>query len=165
MRSLSPPHRYARHAQSVERDVAILGKLDLVLLHWPCATLEQTLEAYSGLEAALANGLTRAIGVSNFNASLLAVTVSGPNPSPCPSHPSPIVLPRLPIPRQCCPKSQSSLQSISAATQSARTMRPTTHRSAAMTPPSPSVLPMGYHTRRTALWVVSTASISSRIRL
>ena len=49
-----------------------LGPVDLILLHWPCTTAESTLAAYRGLEAALAAGKTKAIGVSNFNASLLA---------------------------------------------------------------------------------------------
>ena len=57
---------------SIQEDVAILGKLDLVLLHWPCSTLEGTLAAYADLEKALELGLTRAIGVSNFNATTLA---------------------------------------------------------------------------------------------
>ena len=37
-------------------DTAILGNVDLLLLHWPCATIEQTVAAYSELEAALAAG-------------------------------------------------------------------------------------------------------------
>jgi len=59
-------------AQHIAQEVAILGKpVDLLLLHWPCATLEDTVKAYRGLEEALDDGLTRSIGVSNFNASLL----------------------------------------------------------------------------------------------
>lgn len=56
----------------IARDVALLGHIDLLLLHWPCDTFEATQTAYAGLEAALEQGITRAIGVSNFNASLLA---------------------------------------------------------------------------------------------
>merc|ERR1719272_2395825 len=52
-------------------DLKLLGPVDLILLHWPCTTHEATLAAYSGLEDALAAGKTRAIGVSNFNATLL----------------------------------------------------------------------------------------------
>lgn len=55
----------------VNRDLAILGKVDLILLHWPCSTYEQTIVAYEGLQKALKNGKTRSIGVSNFNHSLL----------------------------------------------------------------------------------------------
>ena len=39
-----------------------------------CNTLLQTLAAWQGLEAALAAGKTRSIGVSNFNASLVRVS-------------------------------------------------------------------------------------------
>lgn len=60
-------------AKSVARDIALLGgNVDLILLHWPCDTYEQTLQAYTDLEGALQQGVTRTIGVSNFNASLLA---------------------------------------------------------------------------------------------
>ena len=60
-------------AQDVARNTALLGQVpDLTLLHWPCVTAEETLMAWRGLEAALAAGHTRSIGVSNFNASLLA---------------------------------------------------------------------------------------------
>jgi len=56
----------------IQRDLDILGRpVDLLLLHWPCNTLEETLTAYAALEDALEKGYTRAIGVSNFNASLL----------------------------------------------------------------------------------------------
>jgi 2,5-diketo-D-gluconate reductase A len=58
-------------AQDISKDIAILGKVDLLLLHWPCDTYQQTLDAYTALEAALTSGVTRARGVSNFNASLL----------------------------------------------------------------------------------------------
>ena len=61
-------------AQDVARNAALLGPgpVNLTLLHWPCITLAQTLTAWRGLEAALAAGHTASIGVSNFNASLLA---------------------------------------------------------------------------------------------
>ena len=56
-------------AQHIAQEVAILGKpVDLLLLHWPCATLEDTVKAYRGLEEALDDGLTRSIGVRNFDA-------------------------------------------------------------------------------------------------
>ena len=61
-------------ANDVSRNLKLLGPSppDLTLLHWPCDTFEQTLSAWRGLEAALQDGKTRAIGVSNFNATLLA---------------------------------------------------------------------------------------------
>ena len=43
-------------AHDVTIDTAILGTVDLLLLHWPCATIEQTVAAYTELEAALAAG-------------------------------------------------------------------------------------------------------------
>ena len=49
-----------------------MARADLVLLHWPCDTFEQTLAAYAQLEDALDSGLARAIGVSNFNTSQLS---------------------------------------------------------------------------------------------
>jgi 2,5-diketo-D-gluconate reductase A len=61
-------------AANIALDVKILGSIDLLLLHWPCAgvdAVEDTLAAWRGLEAALNAGVTRAIGVSNFNASFL----------------------------------------------------------------------------------------------
>lgn len=56
-------------AQQVERDLKELGmdQVDLILLHWPCNTAEETSRTYAELEEALAQGKTRAIGVSNFN--------------------------------------------------------------------------------------------------
>mmetsp|Transcript_33529 Transcript_33529/g.81541 ORF Transcript_33529/g.81541 Transcript_33529/m.81541 type:complete len:257 (-) Transcript_33529:462-1232(-) len=54
-------------------DARLLGvaQLDLVLLHWPCDTFEDTLRAYRSLEDFALAGKARAIGVSNFNASAL----------------------------------------------------------------------------------------------
>jgi len=66
------PELNATIEEVIAKDVALLGRIDLLLLHWPCDTLEDTQTAYAGLEAALEQGITRAIGVSNFNASLLA---------------------------------------------------------------------------------------------
>jgi len=57
----------------LEHSLKILGLdyVDLALLHFPCRSWEGTLRAYAALEAAKARGLTRAIGISNFNASAL----------------------------------------------------------------------------------------------
>ena len=49
-----------------------LSTTDLTLLHHPCTTTAETIERWLELEAGLAAGLTKAIGVSNFNAELLA---------------------------------------------------------------------------------------------
>lgn len=48
-----------------------LKTTDVTLLHHPCLTDEETIEKYLELQAALAAGITKAIGVSNFNAALL----------------------------------------------------------------------------------------------
>lgn len=45
--------------------------VDLLLMHYPCATVEDTVAVYRAMEAYLARGLTRAIGISNFNTSLI----------------------------------------------------------------------------------------------
>lgn len=70
----STPEFNGSIAHDVARNLELLGPHppDLTLLHWPCDTVEQTLVAWRGLEAALHAGKTRAIGVSNFNATLLA---------------------------------------------------------------------------------------------
>lgn len=54
-------------------DARLLGVevVDLVLLHWPCATMEQTIATYRSLEEFALAGKARAIGVSNFNASVI----------------------------------------------------------------------------------------------
>ena len=46
-----------------------------MLLHHPAETPELSAELYRGLELALRYNLTRAIGVSNFNASQLAALI------------------------------------------------------------------------------------------
>mmetsp|Transcript_12350 Transcript_12350/g.28996 ORF Transcript_12350/g.28996 Transcript_12350/m.28996 type:complete len:319 (-) Transcript_12350:28-984(-) len=45
--------------------------VDVMLLHWPCASLESTLTAWKDIEDFYRAGKARAIGVSNFNASFL----------------------------------------------------------------------------------------------
>jgi len=71
-KSCSDPEFGGTAAQSIARDIKLLGRpVDLLLLHWPCDHLADTLSSYAALEDALAKGLTRAIGVSNFNASML----------------------------------------------------------------------------------------------
>eukprot|EP00929_Paragymnodinium_shiwhaense_P054588 TRINITY_DN27367_c0_g1_i1.p1 TRINITY_DN27367_c0_g1~~TRINITY_DN27367_c0_g1_i1.p1 ORF type:complete len:317 (-),score=50.94 TRINITY_DN27367_c0_g1_i1:63-1013(-) len=54
-------------------DARLLGVevVDLVLLHWPCATMEQTIATYRSLEDFALAGKARAIGISNFNASVI----------------------------------------------------------------------------------------------
>ena len=58
----------------LEHSLTLLGVdyADLVLLHFPCLAFDDTVEAWRQLEAALAKGWARAIGVSNFNATALS---------------------------------------------------------------------------------------------
>jgi len=60
-------------AGNLQHDLDMLGisQVDVMLLHWPCTTLEETLATYKHLEEFYQQGKARAIGVSNFNASLL----------------------------------------------------------------------------------------------
>lgn len=53
-----------------------VGYLDLLLLWWPCSTLQQTVAAYRQLEPLVAEGKVRALGVANFNGSALSALVS-----------------------------------------------------------------------------------------
>jgi 2,5-diketo-D-gluconate reductase A len=64
---------------SVEHDLGQLGlpSVDLLLLHWPCGTVEQTVAAYRALEPFVRSGKARSIGVSNMNASFLDAIIHG----------------------------------------------------------------------------------------
>ena len=65
---------FATLLDEVEIDIKELRieKLDLVLLHEPCETMESTIDAYRQLEAiAFQHGKARAIGVSNFDIEML----------------------------------------------------------------------------------------------
>lgn len=54
-------------------DARLMGieVVDLMLLHWPCATMEQTIATYRSLEEFALAGKARAIGISNFNSTLI----------------------------------------------------------------------------------------------
>lgn len=56
-----------------EIDARLLGvaRVDLLLLHWPCATMEETVATYRSLERFALDGKASAIGISNFNASAI----------------------------------------------------------------------------------------------
>jgi diketogulonate reductase-like aldo/keto reductase len=86
-------------AQSMARNNALLrlnassgpgpggggGGADVTLLHHACDTAEQTIQRWVELEAAQRAGLTRAIGVSNFDAALLAALAADPRTSVTPA--------------------------------------------------------------------------------
>lgn len=44
----------------------VYSYVDLLLLHWECDTLENTVLTYQAMEASLAAGTTRAIGTPGF---------------------------------------------------------------------------------------------------
>ena len=54
-------------------DLGTLGLeyVDLLLLHWPCAELADTVATYKALEPFVLSGRARAIGISNFNSSAI----------------------------------------------------------------------------------------------
>ena len=58
---------------NVLHDLSVLGLayVDLLLLHWPCVSMSDTLTTYQALEPFVASGQARAIGISNFNASAI----------------------------------------------------------------------------------------------
>lgn len=58
---------------------------DLTLLHMPCDSDEHTIARWLELEAGLRAGLTKAIGVSNFNSELLAKLSADPRTTLVPS--------------------------------------------------------------------------------
>ena len=65
--------------KNILHDFSVLGVdyVDLMLLHWPCDDMEDTVRTYQAMEALLSMGgvdgkRARAIGVSNFNSSALA---------------------------------------------------------------------------------------------
>ena len=63
-----------------EADLQQLGMpmVDLLLLHWTCDTLEETIEAYKAMQPLVASGKARAIGISNFNASMIDALLAAP---------------------------------------------------------------------------------------
>ena len=58
-------------AANVSMELLHMDYVDLLLLGMPCDTMEDTVAAYRALEELRASGKARAIGISNFNASLI----------------------------------------------------------------------------------------------
>ena len=68
----------------IEHDLNTLGLeyVDLMLLHWPCDSLEETLQTYRVMESMVSRGTARAIGISNFNATMTEALVREANVKP-----------------------------------------------------------------------------------
>lgn len=74
----------AKYSGSIAADVAQdlqeleVDYVDLMLLHWPCDTVEETAAHYLQLQGLVAAGKTRAVGISNFNSTLVEALVNHP---------------------------------------------------------------------------------------
>ena len=56
-----------------EIDLRLLGvaSVDVMMLHWPCDAMDDTIKTYRALEKFALAGKARTIGISNFNASAI----------------------------------------------------------------------------------------------
>jgi diketogulonate reductase-like aldo/keto reductase len=70
--------RYMNAQDQLAHNMQILGleKVDLMLMHWPCDSMDDTLNMYKALLQFKASGKARGVGVSNFNATMLENLVS-----------------------------------------------------------------------------------------
>ena len=68
-------------AANVAQDLKELGVdyVDLMLLHWPCDTIEETAAHYVQLQGLVTDGTARAVGVSNFNSTTIESLLRQPN--------------------------------------------------------------------------------------
>lgn len=66
LRGREQGRRSAKQALRSSLDRLGLEYLDLYLIHWPLPRLDRYVESWLAMEELLADGLTRAIGVSNF---------------------------------------------------------------------------------------------------
>lgn len=60
-----------RKAADINLELLGVSYVDLLLLHEPCDTMKDTVTAYLALEKVKASGKARAIGISNFNKTLI----------------------------------------------------------------------------------------------
>lgn len=65
-------------ADDLQHDMDMLGLeyVDLMLMHWACDNMEDTVKVYKQMEDFMQAGKARAIGVSNFNAQMLDDLIS-----------------------------------------------------------------------------------------
>ena len=77
-------HKHPNVTANVEKDLVLLGTpyVDLMLVHWPCDDMEDTVKTYLALEPFVTSGQVKAIGVSNLNASALAALLPRVNVKP-----------------------------------------------------------------------------------
>ena len=79
------PHGHCKHTTA-----HTLHRLDLYLVHWPCRDAADTRETWRGMEALVAAGTVRSIGLSNPHPDPNPNPNPNPNPSPNPNpNPSP----------------------------------------------------------------------------
>jgi len=64
-------------SSDITHDYATIGLdyVDVMMLHWPCDSMEATVAAYTKIEKLVASGKARTAGVSNFNATFLEAFV------------------------------------------------------------------------------------------
>ena len=59
--------------------------VDLMLLHWSCDTMDETVAQYKQLQGLVAAGKARAIGISNFNSTAIAALAAAPGVTVAPA--------------------------------------------------------------------------------
>eukprot|EP00746_Dinoflagellata_sp_MGD_P020734 gnl/MRDRNA2_/MRDRNA2_148340_c0_seq1.p1 gnl/MRDRNA2_/MRDRNA2_148340_c0~~gnl/MRDRNA2_/MRDRNA2_148340_c0_seq1.p1 ORF type:complete len:313 (+),score=50.41 gnl/MRDRNA2_/MRDRNA2_148340_c0_seq1:116-1054(+) len=65
------PDEVVKKAAHIDLELLGVSYADLILLHDSCDTMEETVAAYRALEELKTNGQARAIGISNFNKTLI----------------------------------------------------------------------------------------------
>eukprot|EP00746_Dinoflagellata_sp_MGD_P007697 gnl/MRDRNA2_/MRDRNA2_115292_c0_seq1.p1 gnl/MRDRNA2_/MRDRNA2_115292_c0~~gnl/MRDRNA2_/MRDRNA2_115292_c0_seq1.p1 ORF type:complete len:317 (+),score=63.75 gnl/MRDRNA2_/MRDRNA2_115292_c0_seq1:79-1029(+) len=65
------PDEVVKKAAATSLELLGVSYVDLLLLHEPCDTMKETVAAYLALEEMKASGKARAIGISNFNKTLI----------------------------------------------------------------------------------------------
>lgn len=86
-------HGYDAARRAIDQSLVDLQreKIDLLLIHWPMATVSDFVETWRALEGAYRDGLTRSIGLSNFEPHhirrLLAETTIRPAANQIELHP------------------------------------------------------------------------------